>query len=498
MKPVELGMVLLLGGTFGLGLLHAQESGTNSAVARLSAKLSMQGAKEYCELSITGASGVVHQIDASSNLVNWQWITDIQAGNRVTPAIDAVMGLVPSRFYKASAWLYPHYVLATQSVTTLDDFETTSTWSITGGALSRDDSTHVTGAYALRVLNSTNVARIQRAIDCDFATIRSVGLWLRSDGDPVKRIDVSFGYSTPATGYVAATLWYPPTNQWSCILLNRQRFAEYGGGSLTNRMQYVGIRAEWETNQFGTVWYDALICARGGRARPMIVLTFDDGNRSVIANAFPIMQAHGYAGTAFVSANKIGTSTFMTLAELRTLYTNGWDISNHTMDHNQLDLQTQISAETALQGCVDALLANGFSRNQMPYFLAYPQGGYHATPAALAAVRNRGVLLARTTAARGVIGHDTQPLDQVPCYGISRAVSFHTAASWVDETIANEGVGIFVLHGVDNIEESYYWPPSVFQQFCDYLAAKRLEVDVVPLTVWYWGRMATSTPRTTR
>jgi hypothetical protein len=134
----------------------------------------------------------------------------------------------------------------------------------------------------------------------------------------------------------------------------------------------------------------------------------------------------------------------------------------------------------------------------MPYFLAYPQGGYHATPSALAAVRNSGVLLARTTATRGVIGHDTQPLDQVPCYGISRAVSFNTAASWVDETIANEGVGIFLLHGVDNIEESYFWPTAVFQQFCDYLEAKRWEVDVVPLTVWYWGRSDTSTPRTPR
>jgi hypothetical protein len=188
----------------------------------------------------------------------------------------------------------------------------------------------------------------------------------------------------------------------------------------------------------------------------------------------------------------------MTQAELQTLYTNGWDISNHTRDHSQLDLATQASAETAIQGCVDALMHQGFSRNQMPLFLAFPQGGYHTTPSALAAARTKGVLLARTVAHVGVIGHDTQPLDQVPCYGISKAVSFTMAKSWVDETIANEGLGIFQLHGVDNREESYYWPTSVFQQFCDYLDAKRREVDVVPLTVWYWGRMETNTPRRTK
>ena len=69
------------------------------------------------------------------------------------------------------------------------------------------------------------------------------------------------------------------------------------------------------------------------RARPKIVISFDDGNDNIYANAYPAMLAAGVPGTCYINSNVIGNSGKMTVANLNTLYANGWDIANHTSDH---------------------------------------------------------------------------------------------------------------------------------------------------------------------
>jgi peptidoglycan/xylan/chitin deacetylase (PgdA/CDA1 family) len=73
-------------------------------------------------------------------------------------------------------------------------------------------------------------------------------------------------------------------------------------------------------------------------ARPKVLLTFDDGAASLYADAYPIMQAAGLRGTAYLIGSRIATPTAgsMTLAQAREMYAAGWDMANHTWSHQRL------------------------------------------------------------------------------------------------------------------------------------------------------------------
>jgi peptidoglycan/xylan/chitin deacetylase (PgdA/CDA1 family) len=70
-------------------------------------------------------------------------------------------------------------------------------------------------------------------------------------------------------------------------------------------------------------------------ARPLLI-TFDDGDLSVYASAFPIMKQYGLIGAVYIVGNYLNAQGFMTSAMLKDLAASGWEIGAHSMTH--LDL----------------------------------------------------------------------------------------------------------------------------------------------------------------
>ncbi len=66
-----------------------------------------------------------------------------------------------------------------------------------------------------------------------------------------------------------------------------------------------------------------------------VVITFDDGYRSVLDNAYPILKARNWPFTVFVNskAHDEKNPRFMSWGELRTLAKNGGAIANHSDSH---------------------------------------------------------------------------------------------------------------------------------------------------------------------
>src|SRR3954465_13184656 len=68
----------------------------------------------------------------------------------------------------------------------------------------------------------------------------------------------------------------------------------------------------------------------------LVVLTFDDASRSHVKVAAPLLKAHGFGATFFVTegfhfpANK---RDYMTWDEIAQLDRDGFEIGNHTRDH---------------------------------------------------------------------------------------------------------------------------------------------------------------------
>jgi len=74
-----------------------------------------------------------------------------------------------------------------------------------------------------------------------------------------------------------------------------------------------------------------------GRAPPgSVVLTFDDGERSVAQRALPLMKARNMVGTLFVTTGWIGTKGYVEGDDLGLLAQEGWTIGTHGVTHRFL------------------------------------------------------------------------------------------------------------------------------------------------------------------
>ena len=76
-----------------------------------------------------------------------------------------------------------------------------------------------------------------------------------------------------------------------------------------------------------------------GRFQPLkkpILLTFDDGYRSVYTTAFPIMKEFGFVGIACVYPQFIGSGAGMSWAQLKEMAAAGWTIESHSLTHANL------------------------------------------------------------------------------------------------------------------------------------------------------------------
>jgi peptidoglycan/xylan/chitin deacetylase (PgdA/CDA1 family) len=138
----------------------------------------------------------------------------------------------------------------------------------------------------------------------------------------------------------------------------------------------------------GVTFAEALAGRSDGRR---VAITFDDGYRSVIRLARPILESHGMPATVFVPTNLIGSErpmgwpgidrwhggphegelTPMSWEEARELVELGWEIGSHTCSHPQLtkldDTQLRTELESSRAECEQRLERPCES-------LAYPYG----------------------------------------------------------------------------------------------------------------------------
>ena len=67
--------------------------------------------------------------------------------------------------------------------------------------------------------------------------------------------------------------------------------------------------------------------------RDDVRLTFDDGNRSDVAEALPELLRRGLRAEFFVCAGRFGTPEFVDEHDLRELHRAGMSVGSHGMDH---------------------------------------------------------------------------------------------------------------------------------------------------------------------
>ena len=71
----------------------------------------------------------------------------------------------------------------------------------------------------------------------------------------------------------------------------------------------------------------------GGLSERTVVLTVDDGYRSFLTGALPLLRRFGFAATLFINTDSVGRPGYMTWDDLVGLAAEGIEIGNHSASH---------------------------------------------------------------------------------------------------------------------------------------------------------------------
>jgi peptidoglycan/xylan/chitin deacetylase (PgdA/CDA1 family) len=81
-----------------------------------------------------------------------------------------------------------------------------------------------------------------------------------------------------------------------------------------------------------------------------VVLTFDDGWKNQYEYALPILEKYNFTATFFIITNSIDAKSYMSVNELKDLYSKGFEIASHTKSHPKLTLLDDAKLSLELEG----------------------------------------------------------------------------------------------------------------------------------------------------
>jgi len=123
-----------------------------------------------------------------------------------------------------------------------------------------------------------------------------------------------------------------------------------------------------------------------------ISLTFDDGWKSAVERARPLLEKYGMPASFYIISNRLGDEhqEYMNADDLRALGARGHEIGVHTRSHKHLPELSNEEIWTEIKGGLDDLRALGFA----PRTFAYPYGDWN--PYVVKQVREAGFFGARS------------------------------------------------------------------------------------------------------
>ncbi len=171
-----------------------------------------------------------------------------------------------------------------------------------------------------------------------------------------------------------------PDAPYPDLYVSRDEFADQMHALKDAGYTAVTLQELWDA------WHDG-----GPLPERPVVVSFDDGYRSHVTNALPVLRELGWPGVLNLELKNVRPDYGLTDAQVRELLAAGWELDSHTIDHPDL---TTVDA-AALEREVAESRRRLSARFGVPVnFFCYPAGRYDET--VIAAVERAGYLAATT------------------------------------------------------------------------------------------------------
>lgn len=221
------------------------------------------------------------------------------------------------------------------------------------------------------------------------------------------------------------------------------------------------------------------------------IFTFcdDDGQSAFMTKMKPIFDGKGIKATIGVVSSFVSTTNYLTLAQLKSLQDEGYDIVSHSKTHDanifkaaQVDLSTvpDSSIETEFRDSQQWLKDNGFKGYE---HLIYPWGNFGSQ-----AKRYKSIARKYYKYAMDAFGnHNDTPVDNMYMkrYYLNASEDFTTILQpKIDECITKKGWMIFYTHSQENVVDVTYMNTVI-----DYIKSKNALILPFSEAIQYKGNV---------
>ncbi len=198
--------------------------------------------------------------------------------------------------------------------------------------------------------------------------------------------------------------------------------------------------AGWvETDDYNLTTYNPT-----GFSEGLVSIDFDDGWKNIYTNGLPLLQKYGLPSTQYIISGNIGTTGYMTKAQIKAFQTQGSEIGSHTVDHADLTTLTAAQLNTELSQS-QATLRSNFGSSVASEF-ATPYGSYNDT--VLTAVKKYYVSHRSTDV--GFNSKDNFNPYNIVVQNVTATTTVAQVKAWVQQAQTQKTWLVLVYHQVEN------------------------------------------------
>lgn len=350
--------------------------------------------------------------------------------------------------------------------TLLEDFDDTGFTATTtdgNGSMVEQDVEHfIAGTGAVKVIQPSNETRVnvKKVVSWDLSDAKSFVLWLyvspgnTSDAKVILIFETTTGVDTYRYTMSSSEIF---ANGWYAMTVAKADFVSAGSPDWSN-INNLWIKCE---NAAGgdsdyTLWLDSLY--KNVRTRPKVIVSFDDATESDKTEAFDYMNPLGVVGSSAIVSDFIGDANRLSVANLQTMYDAGWEICNHSSDHQRpVDVGNDAGYIENLKTCRDFINSNGWKGSAD--IVVYP--GCSTSASVITLMQQAGFRFGRRcdSQTRDLIPTASHPLDEtLPASNILAVVGYYhlpsggstaaTAKAYADKLIETGSCGFIFMHQI--------------------------------------------------
>jgi len=210
-----------------------------------------------------------------------------------------------------------------------------------------------------------------------------------------------------------------------------------------------------------------------------IVFIMDDGWDTQYTQGYAILEKYDYPGCIAVIPAAVGTEGYMTYANLADLYIDGWDMLNHTYNHEVLIGLTYEEQAKQMIEARDWLRSHRLNRGSD--IVVFPGGEFDQDT--LRVLSDQGFVAGRSLKSLWTVQAGCS-LESVEVYNILPGLSFEYIKAAIDKAIRNHSTLLVVIHKLEPVTDDQHMQvaPEDFAHIVDYVHECEGELTVVTVS----------------